>query len=150
VSDNEFSRAIDRVARDCLAMRVRILNRVVTSIYEEALRPLGLKASQMNVLVAVAKLGIAPPTRLCEILQMDASTVSRNVDRMRAKGWLETVPDEDARTQPLRLTTRGVRLLERAVPVWEQGQERAKQLLGREGVALLEKTMRNLGGPAAQ
>jgi DNA-binding MarR family transcriptional regulator len=68
---------------------------------------------------------------------------------MRAKGWLEVVPGEDARTQPFRLTTQGKRLLERAVPAWEQGQRQATELLGEDGVALLTKTARNLGMPQA-
>ena len=92
---------------------------------------------------------VAQPTQLCEILQMDASTVSRHVDRMQAKGWLETMPGEDARTQPLRLTTRGVRLLEKAFPAWQEAHGRTKELLGREGATLLEKTVRKVGGPLA-
>src|SRR5580704_6391066 len=105
--DEKQSQAIDAIARNCIAVRVRQLNRVITNLYDDALRPLRLKISQLNVLVAAAKLGLAQPTKLCEILQMDASTVSRNVDRMRAKGWLEIVSGEDGRTQPFRLTPRG-------------------------------------------
>jgi DNA-binding MarR family transcriptional regulator len=66
---------------------------------------------------------------------------------MRAQGWLETVPDEDARTQSFRLTAQGRRLLERAVPAWEQAQQQAEELLGEDGVALLAKTATRLGGP---
>jgi DNA-binding MarR family transcriptional regulator len=145
VDEQAYQRAIDAVARNCIAVRVRMLNRVVTNLYDEALRPLGLKISQLNVLVAAAKLGLAQPTKLCEILQLDASTLSRNVDRMRAKGWLEAVPGEDGRTQPFRLTTRGARLLEKAVPAWEQAQRQARELLGQDGVALLAKTAQKVG-----
>ncbi len=124
-----------------------MLNRVVTNLYDEALRPLGLKVSQLNVLVAAAKLELAQPQKVCDLLQMDASTLSRNVERMRAKGWLEVVPGEDGRTQPFRLTARGRRLLQQAIPAWEQGQRQSRDLLGREGVALLNRTTEKLGGP---
>jgi DNA-binding MarR family transcriptional regulator len=143
-----FNPAIDAIARDCIALRVRTLSRFVTNIYDGALRGLGLKASQFNVLVAVAKLGLAQPKKLCEILQMDTSTLSRNVDRMRARGWLEAVPGEDGRRHPLRLTVRGARLLEKAIPAWEKAQRRAKELLGSEGTALLAKTTRRIGTAA--
>ena len=80
-----------------------VLNRIVTNVYDRALRTLGLKASQLNILVAAGKLGVAHPKEVCSILQLDASTLSRNVKRMRAKGWLEGVASPDARSQPFRL-----------------------------------------------
>ena len=149
--DNEKdSRAIDTIARTCIAVRLRLLNRIVTNLYDDALRPLGLKVSQLNVLVVTAKLGLAQPAKVCDLLHLDTSTLSRNVERMRAKGWLEVVPGEDARTQPFRLTAQGRRLLERAVPAWEQAQRQAGELLGEDGVALLTNTASRLGMPQAK
>jgi DNA-binding MarR family transcriptional regulator len=146
----QHSPAIDAIARNCIAVRLRLLNRVVTNLYDDALRPLGLKVSQLNILVVTAKLGLAQPAKVCDILQLDPSTLSRNVERMRARGWLEVVPGEDARTQPFRLTARGGRLLERAVPAWGQAQQQAQELLGDEGTALLDKAARKLGLPHAK
>src|SRR5207244_3835539 len=125
-------------------------NRVVTNLYDDALRPLGLKVSQLNILIVTAKLGLARPAKVCDILQLDTSTLSRNFERMRAHGWLEVVPDEDARTQPFRLTPQGKQLIDKAVPAWEEAQRQARELLGAEGVALLDKVARKLGGPRAQ
>ena len=142
---DQTSKQVDRIATSCIAVRLRLLNRVVTNLYDDALRPLGLKVSQLNVLVVAAKLGLARPARVCELLHLDLSTLNRNVDRMLAKGWLEAVPEEDARTQPFRLTDRGRRLLERAVPAWEKAQKQAAELLGESGVALLDETARRLG-----
>lgn len=48
-----------------VGVRLRMLNRIVTNIYDEALRPLDLKVSQMNVLVAAAKLRTARPNGKC-------------------------------------------------------------------------------------
>lgn len=107
---------IDKIAGECVAVRLRMLNRVVTNVYDDALRPLGLKVSQMNILVAAAKMGTARPIEVCEHLHLDVSTLSRNVERMKARGWLEVVPDEDGRSQPFRLTRQGRKLLEKAVP----------------------------------
>ena len=146
--DSEKHRqAIDAIAGSCIAVRLRLLNRVVTNLYDDTLRPLGLKVSQLNLLVVTAKLGLAQPARVCALLQLDPSTLSRNVDRMRAKGWLEVVPGEDARTQPFRLTAQGKRLLERAFSAWEEAQGKATELLGEDGVALLAKTAGKLGMP---
>ena len=144
------SKQVDRIAASCIAVRLRLLNRVVTNLYDEALRPLGLKVSQMNVLVAAAKLGVARPAQVSELLHLDVSTLSRNVDRMMARGWLEAVPEEDARTQPFRLTDRGRKLLERAIPAWEKAQQQAAEILGRPGVAVLEEAAGRLGLPAGK
>jgi DNA-binding MarR family transcriptional regulator len=141
--------SIDTIARTCIAVRLRLLNRVVTNLYDDALRPLGLKVSQLNILIATAKLGLARPAQVCAILQLDPSTLSRTVERMRAHGWLEVVPEEDARAQPFRLTPQGRRLIEKAVPAWEQAQHQAAELLGDEGLALLDKAAKKLGGPKA-
>jgi DNA-binding MarR family transcriptional regulator len=131
--------SVDTIAGTCIAVRLRRLNRVVTNLYDDALRPLNLKASQLNILVVAAKLGLARPAQVCDFLQLDTSTLSRNVERMRARGWLEVVPDEDARAQPFRLTPQGKRLIDKAFPAWEQAQRRAIEVLGNQGIALLDK-----------
>ena len=131
--------SIERIARECVGLRIRRLNRVVTRMYDDALRPLALKASQMNILVATWKLGVASPKQLCRILELDPSTLSRNVDRMRAKGWLEVAASDDAREQPLRLTASGSRLVLMGVPRWREAQEQAMRLIGADGIALLRR-----------
>ena len=58
---------IDQVASECVAVRLRMLNRVVTNIYDDALRSLDLKVSQMNILVAAAKMETARPIEVANI-----------------------------------------------------------------------------------
>jgi DNA-binding MarR family transcriptional regulator len=140
---------IDTIARTCIAGRLRLLNRVVTGFYDDALRGLGVKVSQLNILIVAGKLGLARPAQVCDILQLDASTLSRNVKPLQAHGWLELVPDEDARAQPFRLTAQGRRLIEKAVPAWEEAQRQATELLGDEGIALLDKAVMKLRSPRA-
>ena len=129
---------IERIATNCIAGRLRLLNRVVTGLYDDALWPFGVRLSQGSVLAVTAKLGVARPAEVCEFLEMDTSTLSRTVDRMVSNGWLEIVPDEDGRSQPFRLTAEGRRLLERALPAWEEAQAEAKKLLGDDGLRLLD------------
>jgi DNA-binding MarR family transcriptional regulator len=144
------TRAVDTIARDCIAVRLRSLNRVVTNLYDDELRPLGLKTSQLNILIATAKLGLARPARVCEILQLDASTLSRNMERMRSNGWLEVVVEDDARSQPFRLTPLGKQLIEKAFPAWKKAQRAASQRLGEEGIALLDKVSKSRPAPGVK
>jgi DNA-binding MarR family transcriptional regulator len=134
---------IDKIASECVAVRLRMLNRVVTNIYDDALRPLDLKVSQMTILVAAAKMGTTRPVDLCEHLHLDISTLSRNVDRMKTRGWLEVVPDEDGRSQPFRLTPQGRKLLEKAIPAWSKAQRQVKRVLGDRFVEQLFETMKH-------
>jgi len=140
---------IDKIASDCVAVRLRMLNRVVTNIYDDALRSLDLKVSQMNILVAAAKMGTARPIEVCEYLHLDVSTLSRNVERMKARGWLEVVANEDGRSQPFRLTPRGRKLLEKAVPAWSEAQQQVKKVLGADFVEQLNQAMKRVKEGAA-
>jgi len=144
---DKSNQVIDAIAGRCIGARVRLANRVITGLYDNALRPLGGKASQFNILVVAGKRGLARPAEGCELLRLDASTLSRNVERMRSQGWLEVVPGEDARTQPFRLTNRGKRLLEQAAPAWKKAQQEAEKLLGEDGMALLGRLAGKLGMP---
>ena len=127
----------EEISEQCLAVRLRVLNRVVSGVYDAALRPHGLKISQLNILVAIARMGEAQPSRLCRALHLDPSTLSRNVERMLKRGWLRVSAGEDGRTQVVRVTTEGEELLRTAAPAWEKAQQQAAELLGEEGAAAL-------------
>ena len=135
---------IESIATSCIAGRLRLLNRVVTNLYDEALRPLGVKLSQGNILAVTAKLGVARPAEICDILELDTSTLSRTVERMVANGWLEVLPDADGRSHPFRLTDQGKRLMERAIPVWEKAQTEARKLLGEDGLQFLDTVIKRV------
>jgi len=139
-----IDRQSEEIARDCVDVRLRLLNSVITNVYDDALRPLGLKVSQINLLVVAARLGVAEPSQVCRILQMDLSTLSRNLERLRARGWIESVRDRDARVHPFQLTSQGRAMIQQAYPAWREAQQRATALLGEEGVTLLDRIARSL------
>lgn len=136
------------IASECIAMRLRMLNRVATKIYDDAMRPLGLRSSQLTILVAAAKLGVARPNVLSDLMQIEVSTLSRNFERMREKGWLEVIPDDDGRAQPMRLTRKGRALLERAKPKWDDAQREIKELLGSNVFDAIEGAAKRVRGRA--
>jgi DNA-binding MarR family transcriptional regulator len=118
------------IVEECVAVKLRLLNRAVTKIYNQALRPHGLTVSQMNILVAAFYLGQAKQQDICRALHLEKSTLSRDLARMRAQGWITEAPGDDRRTTILTVTAAGKRLLEKAFPAWRQAQEEAKALLG--------------------
>ena len=129
-----------RIAAECLSVRLRLLNRAITKLYDDALRPVGIKSSQLNILVAAALEEFTPPSTLCVRLKLDSSTLSRNVDRMAARGWIELVPDsDDGRAHALRVTAKGRRLIERAEPAWTAAQEQALEMIGATNAKALSR-----------
>jgi len=133
------------MARECIAVRVRLINRVITALYDEALRPFGLRISQANILSAVAHMGEARPALVSRILRIEKSTLSRDLDLMKQNGWLESDPPTGGRNQTIRLTPRGTKLLGKIQPSWEQAQAQAKRLIGEHGETALRQIASRLG-----
>jgi DNA-binding MarR family transcriptional regulator len=140
-----ITRDAAEVLRDCIATRLRMANRVITKVYDDALRPCGLKVSQMAMLVIAAERRLIRQSEVGAELQLDDSTLSRNLELMRANGWLEEVPADDARIHSYRLTRNGRALLQRAIPVWRKAQGEAKRLLGDAGVHALRQFAQEQG-----
>ena len=127
------------VIRDCIATRLRMADRVITKVYDDALRPLGLKVTQMTMLVVAEDRGLIRQSEVGAELRLDDSTLSRNLERMRANGWLEEVAGDDARVHSYRLTEAGRDLLDKAIPAWRGAQAEARRLLGDAGVLALRR-----------
>jgi DNA-binding MarR family transcriptional regulator len=131
--------AADRIAGECLGTRVRLLNRTITGIYDDALRPMGLTSGQLNLLVVVAKRGPLSPGEVAKRMNMEKSTVSRNLDRMRQNGWVRVGQSGAGRKQVLTLTRSGRNLIEKCLPAWDEAQTRARAMLGRGGAKSIHR-----------
>ena len=124
----------DEIASECVMTRWRMTNRILAAIYDEELRPFGLKSSQLGLLVAVTKAGPVRRIELGRLLSLDPSTLTRNLAVMLKHGWIEEVPDDgDQRGAPLQSTATGRKLLQRIAPAWHRAQSRAKKMLGALG-----------------
>jgi DNA-binding MarR family transcriptional regulator len=132
------------IATDCIAIRVRFVNRVITNLYERALKPLDIKISQASILVLLSVRDESSPTDIGRILQMEKSTVSRNVGRMRKKGWLEVTNREEGLLQSIKVTPKGRKLLAAFHAKWATAQKAAGELLGEEGVHSVRKLYETL------
>jgi DNA-binding MarR family transcriptional regulator len=128
-------------------MRARRLNRVVSRIYDEALREHDIRVTQLNVLVAVSVAGEVSPRQLGDMLDLEKSTLSRNLQRMKERGWLRQQPAEGAPGQRLTVTAEGQQLLQEVLPAWRAAQQRVQRLLGPEVAHALQQSDDALGWP---
>jgi DNA-binding MarR family transcriptional regulator len=124
---NEAAREI---ARDCLALKARRLERTLTRLYDRELRGVGVTGSQLGMLVAIALMDQPTGAALAERLDLEKSTVSRNLARLAAAGLV----DDRA---GLRLTPRGAAALRAGHAAWRRAQAQAHARLGPPQLALL-------------
>ena len=142
----QLKQAADEIALRCLGSRTRLLGRVITSIYDDALREVGLTASQLTILVALEHTGGVSPGALCDALKLDKSTLSRNVDRMQRNGWIRKQSGADARSHKLELTDTGRSKLASAIPHWREAQAAAEAELGKAGMETLTRVSKRIRG----
>jgi DNA-binding MarR family transcriptional regulator len=123
------------VARQCLAGRVRRLNRVVSNLYDRALQPYGIKINQATVLIYLLVHGDSSPSEIGTFLQMEKSTVSRTIERMKKSGWVEVIGTGAGQT--VRVTDQGKQLMVDSHDQWQSAQNKALELLGEDGASSL-------------
>jgi len=125
----------------CLRSSFRRTSRALTQIYEEALRPLGLRAGQFSILQVLSRTGEVPQGRIGEMMVMDSTTLTRTLDIMLRQGWIGMRRGEDRRERWWQLSGAGRALLNRALPVWAKVQTRLRRQLGtKEWGVLLQLT----------
>ena len=103
--------------RDCSAFKVRRLSRQVTQFYDQAIRKLGLKSTQVHLLTVIGEEGPLTVGQLAERIGAERTSVSRALQATEAGGWVEIGPGPDGRSKSVRLTSEGRALLERVEPI---------------------------------
>ena len=107
-------------------------SRALTQLYEDALRPFGMRATQLTILQALTRTGELPRRKLGEMLAMDSTSLTRTLAIMRRRGWIQQRPGEDRRERWLGLANAGQKQLERVLPAWEKVQSRLRRQLGEQ------------------
>ena len=132
----------------CLGTAARMIDRVITSTFEEALRPLDVKPNQVTLLASVAALGDATQRDLAPVLRIDQTTLSRTLRKLVERGLLYEVDHDDQRVAPYRLSPAGRALLKKAQPLWNDAQHRVETLLGPRAANSLRNAATSLSGDA--
>lgn len=128
----------DATAQACLATRVRQLSRIITRIYDDALRPLGITSSQFTLLTQLAHQDGITAVEIGSELDIEKSTLSRNLKRLLALGHLTMDPPAGRRGRGLHLTQKGQDVIFKAYPVWRDAQSRSVSIMGPESRSTLD------------
>jgi DNA-binding MarR family transcriptional regulator len=122
----------------CISSRVRQLSRIVTRVYDDALRPLGITASQFTLLTQLAQQDGVTAVEIGHSLDIEKSTLSRNLKRLLALGHITMDPPAGRRGRGLHLTPKGVAVITQAYPVWLDAQSKTMRTMGSESRATLD------------
>ena len=133
--------ASDHKPQGCTNLKLRQLGRIVTRHYDRYLASAGLKNTQYALLSHVVKLGPIRPGDLARRMQMDASTLTRNLQPMVAQGWLKIGEGEDARSRLVCATAQGQEKRTQGQRAWKQAQLALNDLLGAERVMALHELL---------
>jgi DNA-binding MarR family transcriptional regulator len=118
--------------------------RSVTRAYDEALRPLGLRATQLLLLVAIAAEGAMSISALADTIGMDRSTLTRNVQPLEEEGLIQRGGEGWRRSRALKVTSAGRALMSKAIPLWESAQENLRRKLGQKDWATVHTSLERL------
>ena len=114
-------------ATQCHCLDARRQARTISRLYDEQLRPYGLRSTQFSVLVALELGAGAPIGMLADTLGLDRTTFTRSAALMRRNGWIASARSEDGREHRMTLTAAGRRKLHEAHPAWQRAQRRVEQ-----------------------
>jgi DNA-binding MarR family transcriptional regulator len=132
------------ILNDCACNKVRTAARVVTRAYDDALRPVGLRATQLAVLVAVETIEALSITSLAAVLGMDRSTLTRNLRPLEDNGLVALGPEGWRRSRTLEITKKGQQRLREAVPLWEKAQKTLGAKLGDRNLSAVHHSLDSL------
>ena len=117
---------------NCACFNLRKVTRAVTQLYDEMLRPAGLRTTQFSLLVAVRMAGPVGVTRLAEITVMDRTTLTRNLELLQKQGLIEVAAGADRRSRIVTITAQGNAAIAQAMPFWKKAQLHVVNSLGQE------------------
>jgi DNA-binding MarR family transcriptional regulator len=130
-----YEDVVGEVTRECLLTRTRRISRIITGIYDDALRPFGINSPQFSLLMVISRLKAASRAEIGRANNQDRSTLTRNLQVMLSEGWVgEAEHTAGGRNRAIVLTEMGKNTLRNAAPGWRAAQAQAKVVLGEAGV----------------
>jgi DNA-binding MarR family transcriptional regulator len=134
---------LEAIGKACFALHARMTARLLSRVYDAALRPAGLKLPQFGILGAIGHGSAISETALAERLGLERTTLVRNLRTLADKGWIEPLAGE-GRGLRHRLTPAGEAALAAAIPLWEEAQRSVEGRLSEVDPEAARRAMRAL------
>ncbi len=118
------------IVATCVCLNLRKVSRAITQMYDEALRPSGLRSTQLPVLVTLVSIGPTTVNNLADELVMDRTSLSRLLRPLVTRGLIKMTPGQDRRTRELSIAPKGRGIVAIAIPMWDEVQDEVLERLG--------------------
>ncbi|HEX5411047.1 MAG TPA: MarR family transcriptional regulator [Terriglobia bacterium] len=134
----------------CTCANLRRAARAVTRLYNGELQRDGIEVTQFTLLMALNKTGAIPQGALGRLLALDSTTLTRMLDLMKRRGWVQAKEGDDRRLRIFSLTRAGRAKYLRGLPHWKRAQDRLRSALGETAASRLSELLADVTGAALQ
>ena len=135
---------LTEVGQTCVAFNLRRADRLISQIYDGMLREVGIKGTQFTLMVTMKAKQPVPLSALANQLDVDRTTLTRNLSVLEKSGMVTFERGEDLRERRLSLTSKGEAALERAMPAWHRAQAHMETVLGGPAIKKLVEDLKKL------
>lgn len=132
------------IPRECVAYNLMKTARHLSAFYRKTISPSGLQGTQFPLLLAIKLNEPVPISELAEILELDRTTLSRNLKRLQDRGYVILEKDNDQRVRNVRLSENGAEVLKKAIPLWEKAQKAIMQQFGEDNCKHILGSMKEI------
>jgi DNA-binding MarR family transcriptional regulator len=139
--DKLDSKRCMEIGRSCACYNLRRAARAMTKLYDDFLRPSGLRTTQFSLLMATELRGPVTVTKLAGLTVTERTTLTRNLTILEKKGLIHIEPGSDRRERQVTLTGPGREALLKAMPFWQSAQEHIEKGLGEDRMGSLLKDL---------
>ena len=134
-----------KLLKDCSCFKIRKTSRMITQLFDHALKPSGIKITQFTLLGVLANAGEMAINELANSLGMDRSTLTRGIVRLEAAGLVKSREGDDARQRFVKLTTKGIKKINDTIPYWKKAQDTMEKGLGKNFPRFLDTMEKVMG-----
>ncbi len=121
----------------CNCLNIRRASQALTEVYDGYLKPSGLKVSQFSLLKHIKKLGPISVSNLALSMRLDRTTLVRNMKTIENKELIQDISIQGSRDRQLKLTDKGIEVLEIGELHWNEAQEYIMEYMGRDELVTL-------------
>lgn len=132
---------LKRAGLSCINFNLRKAARAVTAIYDRSLAPVGITSTQFSIMIALAYYPEHSMSALSKFLVMDRTTLTKNLKPLMREKLIEPAAGEDRRQRLLKLSRKGLGVLDKAYPLWNAAQQQVSDVLGQEQMHGLYRTL---------
>jgi DNA-binding MarR family transcriptional regulator len=133
-----------------MCANLRRASRAVTRLYNRELQSDGIEITQFTLLMALDRTGEIPQGKLGELLALDSTTLTRTLELLKKRGWVQAKEGNDRRMRIFHLTKSGQEKFRKSSHHWKRAQDRVQAALGETMMDKLSGSLAEVTGRFAE